>query len=195
MTETLIAAMLLAASSGQLPAGYTDPGFGPGGYGQGRGDPFYPYDGPEPWLRGQWQEIPAYGGYHFFRPYNYKHVLSQSQVAGGWGMNPVMPYSQSFFARNHTHYSSDRRTWDSRGPTYQAELSRPRLQQPTVSQPGGPTFGATVDPAGYRPVGQPASLPVQAASTKPTIDELQQRVDQQSLELYRLRQQVASPRR
>jgi hypothetical protein len=65
------------------------------------GDELYPYDAPEPWLHGYFQEIPAYGGYQAFRPYNYKHVLSQAQTSGGWGMSPQMPYSQQFWHRYH----------------------------------------------------------------------------------------------
>lgn len=60
-----------------------------------------PYDTPYPWVPGYFQEIPAYGGYAGFRPYNDKHVLSQSQAAGGWGMSPTMPYSQQFWHRYH----------------------------------------------------------------------------------------------
>jgi hypothetical protein len=63
------------------------------------GDPLYPYDSKSSWVHGYFQEIPAYGGHHYYRPYNYRHVLSQSQVAAGWGMSPVLPYSQQFFRR------------------------------------------------------------------------------------------------
>lgn len=62
-------------------------------------DQLYPYDYHESWIRGHWQEMPAYGGFHHFRPYNYKHVLSQSQVAAGWGMSANTPYSQEYFRR------------------------------------------------------------------------------------------------
>lgn len=65
----------------------------------GYGDQLYPYESQEPWLHGYFQEIPAYGGYHSFKPYNYRHVLSQSQTAAGFGMSPTMPYSQQFWHR------------------------------------------------------------------------------------------------
>ncbi len=65
----------------------------------GFGGELYPYDTHYPWVHGYFQEIPAYGGYVAFRPYNYKHVLSQSQAAGGWGLNPTIPYSQQFWHR------------------------------------------------------------------------------------------------
>ena len=63
------------------------------------GDELYPYDAQYPWLHGYFQEMPAYGGYKSFRPYNYKHVLSQTQAAGGWGLSPQMGYSQQFWHR------------------------------------------------------------------------------------------------
>lgn len=91
--------------------GSVDPGLPAYGEGEGPGghltagltgsieEELYPYDGPEPWIHGYWQEIPSYGGFAAFRPYNYKHVLSQSQTAGGWGMSAQMPYSQQFWHR------------------------------------------------------------------------------------------------
>jgi hypothetical protein len=57
--------------------------------GEGR----YCFDAAEPWVHGYYQETPAYGGYHAFRPYNYKHVFAQSQIATEWGMSPTAPYS------------------------------------------------------------------------------------------------------
>ncbi len=67
------------------------------------GDPFYPYDYEPNWTHGYYQEIPAYGGYHFFRPYNYKHVMPQSQVSAAWGNSPNMPYSHQYFDRVSGH--------------------------------------------------------------------------------------------
>ncbi len=67
--------------------------------GDGYGDQLYPYDSPAPWQHGYIQSIPAYGGFNYFRPYNYRHVLSQTQVSGGWGMVPQMGYSQQFWHR------------------------------------------------------------------------------------------------
>lgn len=53
----------------------------------------YAYDAAAPWLHGYFQETPAYGGFHAFRPYNYKHVFVQSQLAAEWGASPTAPYS------------------------------------------------------------------------------------------------------
>lgn len=67
--------------------------------GGGGGDQLYPFDSPEPWLHGFFQEIPAYGGYNTFRPHNYKHVLAQMDVAGRWGISPTMAYSHQWYHR------------------------------------------------------------------------------------------------
>ena len=67
--------------------------------GGGGGDQLYPFDSPEPWLWGHFQEIPAYGGYASFRPHNYKHVLAQMDVAGRWGISPTMAYSHQWYHR------------------------------------------------------------------------------------------------
>ena len=73
-----------------------------GQYGfEGSAEQRYPFDSQQNWVHGYFQEIPAYGGHHFFRPYNYKDVLSQSQTAGGWGERPMMPYSQQFWHKYH----------------------------------------------------------------------------------------------
>lgn len=86
-----------------------------GGYGgnvNSTGEQLWPYDAPEPWLRGYFQEIPAYQGYHSFRPYNYRHVLSQTQAAGGWGMEPTMAYSQQFWHRYEARAAMRKRSSD-----------------------------------------------------------------------------------
>ena len=63
------------------------------------GEPMQRFDSQYPWMHGYLQEIPPYAGYGAFRPYNYKHVFSQAQTAGGWGMSPTMPYAQQFWHR------------------------------------------------------------------------------------------------
>ncbi|MES2792080.1 MAG: hypothetical protein V4719_20865 [Planctomycetota bacterium] len=119
-------AILVAASLGQFPpAGPAQPpGGGPGTsqYGPGAvmaapdstqalntGDPLYRYDYEPNWVHGYYQEIPAYGGYHFFRPYNYKNVMPQSQVSAAWGNAANMPYSHQYFDR----VSGNQTVWNS----------------------------------------------------------------------------------
>jgi len=63
----------------------------------GSSEPLFSYSDQENWKHGYLQAMPYYGGFHAFRPYNYHHVFNQSQTASGWGMSPVMPYSQQFW--------------------------------------------------------------------------------------------------
>lgn len=70
------------------------------------GDPLYPFDSQYPWQHGYFQEISPYSGYHYFKPYNYRHVLSQTQTAAGWGITPQLAYSQHFWNRYQ-----ERATW------------------------------------------------------------------------------------
>lgn len=65
------------------------------------GDPLYPFDSQYPWQHGYFQEISPYSGYHYFKPYNYRHVFSQTQTANGWGITPQLAYSQHFWNRYH----------------------------------------------------------------------------------------------
>jgi len=37
---------------------------------EGKYEQRYPFDSQQNWVHGYFQEIPAYGGYHYFRPYN-----------------------------------------------------------------------------------------------------------------------------
>ncbi|MBM83060.1 MAG: hypothetical protein CMJ78_21070 [Planctomycetaceae bacterium] len=62
-------------------------------------DQMFPFDSPEPWIHGYYQRMSPYQGFASYRPYHYKHVFSQAQVAGGWGMPMNMPYSQQYWHR------------------------------------------------------------------------------------------------
>jgi hypothetical protein len=102
MTVALAAAMQVGQPSPSetpnyppLQNAYNQYGF------EGKYEQRYPFDTQQNWVHGYHQEIPAYGGHVFFRPYNYKDVLSQSQTAAGWGMSPTMPYSQQYWHRYH----------------------------------------------------------------------------------------------
>ncbi|TWT63696.1 hypothetical protein [Rubinisphaera italica] len=76
-------------------------GYAEGSYGPLGSEQLYPFDLQNPWAHGYIQYMPFYGAYKHFRPYNYKHVGAQTQTAAGWGMSPVMPYSQQFWHRYH----------------------------------------------------------------------------------------------
>lgn len=127
-------------------------------------DPLYPFDAYEPWVHGHFQEIPAYGGYHSFRPYNYKHVLSQSQVAAGWGMSPTMPYSHEYFRRFREQAAVGAPRGNANA-AYAAEMARLRAQQDYqrsvvesapretwgVASPAGGSAPRQIDPVTYAP--------------------------------------------
>lgn len=101
--RSLVAAVLCGVGgiAGAQDVYVDDPSMNALGVYNGIHEPLYPYDAPEPWLHGYFQQMPYYGGFRSFAPYNYKHVLSQSQTAASWGMDPQMPYSQQFWHKYH----------------------------------------------------------------------------------------------
>lgn len=144
---------------------------------EGQFEQRYPFDNQQNWTHGYFQEIPAYGGHVFFRPYNYKDVLSQSQTAAGWGAAPQMPYSQQFWHRYQDRATmlkmSDTRsapapaTLQASQPQYQPQFAphqfapQPFTQPMYSQQPYAPQLPPTsgmVQPAGsWQPAPQPSS--------------------------------------
>lgn len=116
----------------------------------GAGEPFYAWDAYEPWVHGHFQRIPAYGGYHYFRPYNYRHVMPQSQVGAGWGMPATMPYSQGFYRAREQQYGMPQ------GAAY--PRMGQQVERPYYSRYAGPSSQAIV-PTGmpWNEYGPPAS--------------------------------------
>ena len=106
MRQTFLFAFLVAAvmtASAQAQVG--SPGIEYGNtIAAGDGVQLYPYDQQDPWLHGHFQRVPAYGGFSSFRPYNYRHVLAQTQLAQSWGHTHGMPYSQQFWNRYRGSY-------------------------------------------------------------------------------------------
>lgn len=174
-----------------------DASFASGGGAPGSGaEQLYPFDSQDPWHHGHFQEIPAYGGYNYFRPYNYKHVLSQSQVVGGWGMSPTMPYSQEYFRRLREQPATEQRPApiSRMMPAQEAIPSRFRALQegrPLLEEgysrrePSAPTTAMplltsprTVDPAMYVP------------SQNSRTEELETRIRQQARQLEAMQQEL-----
>lgn len=127
---------------GDVPWG-EDYGSGPQGLGypgiisNGGGEQLYPYDQQDPWQHGYFQEIPAYGGYAHFRPYNYRHVLAQTQAAAGWGLSRTMPYSHQYWQHYHEraalqHCPLPYHAYDQ----YEAEQTGHRVPARTATAPG-----------------------------------------------------------
>lgn len=50
-------------------------------------------------MHGYFQQMSAYPGNHYFRPYNYKHALSQADLSYRWGNQQGMPYSHQWWHR------------------------------------------------------------------------------------------------
>ena len=117
---------------------------GQGFYGGGGGlsDQMLPYDTQDPHHHGYYQRMPSYGGFNSFRPYNYKHALSQAQAAGGWGLPPVMPYSQQFWDRYQFRASGVQPNLPN--------LSNPNFQNFGPNQYGNPAYGNPTYGNGYQ---------------------------------------------
>ena len=97
----LVAAMFTASVQAQVGS----PGIEYGStIAAGDGVQLYPYDQQDPWLHGHFQRVPSYGGFASFRPYNYRHVFAQTQLAQQWGHAHGMPYSQQFWNRYRPSY-------------------------------------------------------------------------------------------
>lgn len=114
-----------SAGSSYGSASYVGGGYGGGIYSTGmglnpysgsNGDTLLPWDSQEAWMHGYFQEISPYSGYHFYRPYNYKHVFSQADLAYRWGQPHGMPYSQQWW-----HKYQDRAAMN---PGVQAQVSQ-----------------------------------------------------------------------
>jgi hypothetical protein len=92
LTASLIAGATLVSAAPPTPA-VAVPGYAPMQSTVVCSESRYPFDAQDPWLHGYYQETPAYAGFHAFRPYNYKHVFAQSQLAAEWGGSATAPYS------------------------------------------------------------------------------------------------------
>lgn len=105
-----------ASYSGGTGGGIYSTGMGLNGYSGSNGDQLHPWDTQEAWMHGYFQEIGPYAGYHFYRPYNYKHVFAQADLAYRWGQPQGMPYSQQWWHRYHGRASLN--------PTMQSQMSQ-----------------------------------------------------------------------
>lgn len=183
--------------------------------GGGGGDQLYPLDSTEPWLHGWFQEIPAYGGYHTFRPHNYKHVIAQMEVGGRWGMSPMMPYSHQYYnayrqrAGMHPDFGSPQSSYQPSGRNDELGSSGPimaatqnaqnqaELQQVAAYQRGytGPAIPGIAAPYYQTPISQPQPAPTaQAASASreqiERIEQLQRQIEQQTFQMQLMQEQL-----
>lgn len=188
MLTTWVAVSLACAGQVGTPAPFEAPNAAPladayGQYGfEGQNEQRFPYDTQQNWVHSYYQEMPTYGGHAFFRPYNYKDLLSQSQVSAGWGHSPQLPYSQQFWHRYHDQATLLKLSGSPaapvgpnlgyylpQGPALTAGPVAPAPMYYTVPQQ--PNYGSydamtmpqqvqPVAPAGYAPETMPA-MPVQ----------------------------------
>lgn len=129
----LVAAMFTASVQAQVGS----PGIEYGStIAAGDGVQLYPYDQQDPWLHGHFQRVPSYGGFASFRPYNYRHVFAQTQLAQQWGHAHGMPYSQQFWNRYRPSYLEG-----NLHSSYQ-----PTMQNPQTQGYPAPTYPAQAYP-------------------------------------------------
>lgn len=174
-----------------------------GSFGGGFPDELHPYDAPDAWQHGYFQEIPAYGGYGAFRPYNYKHVLAQSQAAGGWGMSPTMPYSQQFWHRYHDQAAMKEHLSRVGAAEYTAELARIRAQhdfaaqqrQAALSQQSPPASGALLRPGYGAQPNAVAPADYRQPDRSDRISELEHQLRIQAQQIEALRFELEQERR
>lgn len=175
--------------------------------GGGGGDQLYPFDSPEPWLHGFFQELPAYGGHASFRPHNYKHVLAQMQQAGSWGVSPSMAYSHQWYHRYrqrsgmHPNFGAEQGSTNM--PSYQniAQLPPRQLQpsddnylQAAAVQRGYPDTAIPGISTPYYQIsaGSRANASVQPDSNEYTdaLLQLREQLAQQSFQMQAMQQQL-----
>ena len=129
LLTVIVAAMMTASAQAQVGS----PGIEYGNtISAGDGVQLYPYDQQDPWLHGHFQRVPSYGGFASFRPYNYRHVFAQTQLAQQWGHAHGMPYSQQFWNRYRSSYLEG-----NLHSAYQPEIPNPQTQSyPAPTYPG-----------------------------------------------------------
>ena len=166
MRQTSLFAFLVAAvmtTSAQAQVG--SPGIEYGNtIAAGDGVQLYPYDQQDPWLHGHFQRVPAYGGFSSFRPYNYRHVLAQTQLAQSWGHTHGMPYSQQFWNRYRGSYLEGNLHADNQpimrnpqmpghpSPMYPPQVA-PQQQSPMQGNPSQRSPDNTDSERAVRPIG------------------------------------------
>ena len=158
MRRTLLLAsvtVLLTAATAQAQIG--SPGIEyTGTIAGGDGVQMYPYDQQDPWLHGHFHRHPAYGGFSSFRPYNYRHVFSQTQIATRWGSAHGMPYSQQFWNKYRGNYMNGNLHSQMSIPYgYPGVHPQP---QPFPVMPGQPAAAPVYPASSVRPIGYEQQL-------------------------------------
>ncbi|MFP6762282.1 MAG: hypothetical protein VB858_01650 [Planctomycetaceae bacterium] len=180
--------------------------------GGGCGDQLYPYDSPEPWLHGYFQELPAYAGHAAFRPHNYKHILAQLQTASRWGIPTSMPVSHQWYHR-YRQRAGMHPGWDTKLSTTGISDRRnyaaaPALQSPVVQTSVPQSYFEPTSAAAYQRGYTGTPIPGIATPTyqqslatfqsRPTVSQqhqerfaaLQSQLEQQTFQIQAMQQQL-----
>lgn len=168
---------------GGTSGGIYSTGMGLNGYSGSNGDVLLPWDTQEAWMHGYFQEIGPYAGYHHFRPYNYKHVFAQADLAYRWGQPHGMPYSQQWWHRYHARAALNpaaQQQMSQATSAYDVEMARLRAwrdfqaeqQRVGYSQPSANPPSVVFDPASQAALEQPSGaralvVPAAPVSTIP----------------------------
>jgi hypothetical protein len=155
-----IVLLVLASPDACAQMMYADPGGWSGG--SAAGVQLYPFDQQDTWIHGHFQRYPSYGGYASFRPYNYKHVAAQSQIAAGWGAPLGMPYSQQFWNRYRGNYLEGQAHIRSQN----APLTIPRSNDAAAARPVQPITWKSYPTAGPARPANPGRLQPAPASQR-----------------------------
>lgn len=126
---------------------------------------FVPFDLQAPWAHGQHKRLPAYAGYGSFRPYNYRHVAPQSQIAIRWGATPGLPYSAGH-ANRYQVQSTSQRSASPQPVGYPVQQNR--MPATLASSPQRPVPLLAQQTPGLKPVPPPANEAGSPSVTPPT---------------------------
>lgn len=162
MRRTLLLALVSMLLTATAQAQIGSPGIEyTGTIAGGDGVQMYPYDQQDPWLHGHFQRYPAYGGFASFRPYNYRHVFSQTQIATRWGSAHGMPYSQQFWNKYRGNYMNGNLHSQMQVPAgYPGVPVQQAWQMPGAAPVAAPVYPASA----VRPIGYEQQLQVPAAT-------------------------------
>lgn len=159
----LAAAVVTASAQAQPQSPVGSPGIEYGNtISAGDGVQLYPYDQQDPWLHGHFQRVPSYGGFASFRPYNYRHVFAQTQLAQSWGHAHGMPYSQQFWNRYRGSYLE--------GNLHSGSLhssSQPMMQNPRMPGYSQQVYPAQAYPQQQFPVQTPQNIAYPVGAVRP----------------------------
>jgi hypothetical protein len=125
-------------------------------------DTLLPYNSQEAWMHGHFQEIGAYAGTQYFRPYNYKHVFAQADLSYRWGQPQGMPYSQQWWHRYQSRAALNpdaaKLQMSQAQAVYEMEMARQRawrdyqMEQARSAPPANYNFAAPNVPMNSAPI-------------------------------------------